>query len=68
MSEKTFYQVTISAENHFIEIYPTENGQDIIIEAKEIDKVTPSPKMCLNKQEMQLLITCMTQMMNYLKQ
>jgi hypothetical protein len=68
MSEQTkvWHKVTISTEEQDVSIYPTEGFDGIIVETKEVDG-TQSPRMYLNKDEMELLISKMREMMNYVK-
>lgn len=60
--------MTIATEEQNVEIYPTDIYDGIIIETKELDDKTGSPRLYLNKDEMELLILKMREMMDYTKQ
>jgi hypothetical protein len=67
MKNKIWHMVKISTEEQDIEIFPTETFDGIMVEIKELDdKKTKSPRMYLNKDEMELLILKMRQMMDYI--
>ena len=67
MKNKIWHMVKISTEEQDIEIFPTETFDGIMVEIKELDdKKTTSPRMYLNKDEMELLILKMRQMMDYI--
>ena len=55
-------------EEQNVEIFPTDMYDGIIIETKELDDKTGSPRLYLNKDEMELLILKMREMMDYTKQ
>ena len=65
MENKVFHKVSISTEDQNIEVYPTDGFGGIIVEAKELDDKTPSPRIYLNKDEMVVLILKMSEMMDY---
>jgi hypothetical protein len=67
MKNKVWYKVTIPTEEQDVSIYPTEGFDGIIVETKEMDGTTQSPRMYLNENEMDLLISKMREMMNYVK-
>jgi hypothetical protein len=67
MKNKVWHKVTISTEEQDVSIYPTEGFDGIIVETKEMDGKTQSPRMYLNEDEMELLISKMREMMNYAK-
>ena len=67
MKNKVWYKVTISTEEQDVSIYPTEGFDGIIVETKEMDGTTQSPRMYLNEDEMELLIPKMREMMNHVK-
>ena len=67
MKNKIWHKIEISTEEQNIEIYPTELFDGIIVETKELDDKTKSTRMYLNKDEMELLILKMRQMMDYVK-
>lgn len=64
MEKKVWYKSVIATEKQNINVYPTENFDGIIVEAKELDD-RKSPTMYLNKDEMELLILKMREMMDY---
>ena len=64
MTQKVWYKSVIATEEQNINVYPTENFDGIIVEAKELDD-RKSPTMYLNKDEMELLILKMREMMDY---
>jgi hypothetical protein len=64
MQKKVWYKSVIATEDQNINVYPTENFDGIIVEAKELDD-RKSPTMYLNKDEMELLILKMREMMDY---
>jgi hypothetical protein len=68
MKNKVWHKVTIATEEQNVEVYPTETFDGIIVEAKELDDKTESPRLYLNKDEMELLILKMREMMEYVKQ
>ena len=65
MKNKVWNKVTIATEEQNVEIYPTETFDGIIVETKELDGETESPRLYLNKNEMELLIIKMQEMMKY---
>jgi len=67
MKNKVWHKVSIATEEQNVEVYPTENFDGIIVETKELDDKTGSPRMYLNEDEMELLILKMREMMNYVK-
>jgi hypothetical protein len=67
MTKKVWYKATISTDEQDVSIYPTEEFDGIIVETKEMDGKTQSPRMYLNENEMELLISKMREMMNYVK-
>jgi hypothetical protein len=68
MKNKVWHKVTIATEEQNVEVYPTETFDGIIVEAKELDDNTGSTRLYLNKDEMELLILKMREMMEYVKQ
>ncbi|MFY8160834.1 MAG: hypothetical protein ACOVNU_05850 [Candidatus Kapaibacteriota bacterium] len=68
MSNKVWHKVEIATEQQTVDIYPNEEYNGIIVETKEIDDKTESPRMYLNNDEMELLILKMQEMMKYVKQ
>jgi len=67
MKNKVWHKVTIPTDEQNVSIYPTEEFDGIIVETKEVDDTTKSPRMYLNEDEMELLISKMREMMNYVK-
>ena len=67
MKNKVWYKVEIATEEQNVDIYPTEMFDGIILETKELDDKTVSPRLYLNKDEMELLILKMREMMDYVK-
>ena len=67
MKNKVWYKVEISTEEQNVSVYPTEGFDGIIVETRESDVVTGSPRMYLNEDEMELLIQKMREMMSYVK-
>jgi hypothetical protein len=68
MKNKVWYKIEIATEEQNVSIYPTETYDGIIVETKELDDKTGSPRLYLNKNEMELLIERMIEMMKYVKQ
>jgi hypothetical protein len=66
MKNKVWHKVEISTEEQNVSVYPTEGYDGIIVEANELDG-TNSPRLYLNKDEMELLILKMREMMEYVK-
>jgi len=66
MKNKVWHKVTISTEEQKVEVYPTETYNGIIVETKELDG-SDSARMYLNIDEMELLISKMREMMEYVK-
>ena len=67
MENKIWHKVVIATGEQNVEISPTEGFDGIIIEPKELDGRS-SPRFYLNKDEMELLIIKMHEMMMYVKQ
>jgi len=65
MKNKVWNKTVIATEEQNVEIYPTEGFDGIIIETKELDDKTAITKLYLNKDEMELLIIKMQEMMKY---
>ena len=65
---KVWHKVVIATEEQEIDIYPNGTFDGIIVEVMELDDVTPSQRLHLNNDEMELLILKMREMMNYVKQ
>jgi hypothetical protein len=67
MKNKTWYKIEIATEEQNVSIYPSETYDGIIVETRELSNKT-SPRLYLNKNEMELLIERMIEMMKYVKQ
>ncbi len=68
MKNKVWHKVSIATEEQNVEVYPNETFDCIIVETKELDDKTGNPRLYLNKDEMELLILKMREMMDYVKQ
>ena len=68
MKNKTWYKTIIETGEQNVAIYPTETYDGIIVETKELDDKTGSSRLYLNKEEMELLIVKMCEMMEYVKE
>ena len=68
MKNKVWHKVTIATEEQNVKVYPNETFDGIIVEAIELDDKTESSRLYLNKDEMELLILKMREMMEYVKQ
>ena len=66
MKNKVWHKVEISTEEQNVSVYPTEEYDGIIVETNELDG-TNSPRMYLNIDEMEVLISKMREMMEYVK-
>ena len=64
MENKIWHKIKMDTEEQTVEIYPTDEFDGIIIETKELDG-KGSPKLYLNKDEMEFLIHKMQEMMGY---
>lgn len=65
MKNKVWNKSVIATEEQNVEIYPTETFDGIIVETKELDDKTGNSRLYLNKDEMELLIIKMQEMMKY---
>jgi len=65
MKNKVWHKVVIGTEEQNVEIFPTEGFDSIIIQTKELDDKTYSPRLYLTEDEMELLISKMREMMDY---
>jgi hypothetical protein len=65
MKNKVWNKVVIATEEQNVEIYPTETFDGIIVETKELDDNIGNSRLYLNKDEMELLIIKMQEMMKY---
>jgi hypothetical protein len=66
MENKIHHKIEISIEEQIVEVYPTDEFDGIIIETRELDG-KGSPRLYLNKDEMEFLILKMQEMMGYVK-
>jgi hypothetical protein len=66
MKNKVWHKVTISTEEQEVGVYPTDTYNGIIVETKELDG-SGSPRMYLNVDEMELFISKIRDMMEYVK-
>jgi hypothetical protein len=67
MKNKVWHKVVIGTEEQNVEIFPTGGFDGIIIQTKELDDKTYSPRLYLTEDEMELLISKMREMMEYVK-
>jgi hypothetical protein len=67
MKNKVWHKVVIATEEQNVEIFPTEGFDGIIIQTKELDDKTYSPRLYLTEDEMELLISKMREIMEYVK-
>lgn len=65
MKDKVWHKTVIATEEQNVSVYPTEGFDGIIIETKELDDKTLNGRLYLNKDEMELLIIKMQEMMKY---
>jgi hypothetical protein len=65
MKNKVWNKTVIATEEQNVEIYPTEGFDGIIVEVKELDDKTLNGRLYLNKDEMELFIIKMQEMMHY---
>jgi hypothetical protein len=68
MKHKVWHKVEIVTEEQTVDIYPMEMYEGIIIETKELDGKTGSSRLYLRKEEMELLVERMIEMIKYVKQ
>jgi len=65
MKTKIWNMSTISTEEQNIEIYPNEMNDGIIVEIKEANCKKTDARLYLNKEQMELFINRMNEMMDY---
>jgi hypothetical protein len=65
MKNKIWTKTVISTEEQNVEIYPTEEFNGIIVEVRELEDKTLSGRLYLNRDEMELLIVKMQEMIKY---
>jgi hypothetical protein len=68
MKNKVWHKVVIATEEQNVSIYPDEAFSGIIVETKELDGDPFTSRLYLNRDEMELLIIKMQEMMNYVNQ
>ena len=67
MKNKVWHKTVRGTEEQNVNVYPTEGFDGIIVETKELDDKTGSSRLYLNRDEMELLIVKMREMMDYVK-
>jgi hypothetical protein len=65
MKNKVWNKTVISTEYQDVSIYPTEQFDGIIVETRELDNDPFTSRLYLNRDEMELLIIKMQEMMKY---
>ena len=65
MKNKVWNKTVIATEEQNVEIYPTEMFDGIIVETRELDDKTLNGRLYLSKDEMELMIIKMQEMMKY---
>ena len=65
MKNKVWNKTVIVTEDQDVSIYPTEQFDGIIVETRELDGDPFTSRLYLNRDEMELLIIKMQEMMNY---
>ena len=65
MKNKVWNKTVIATEEQNVEIYPNEEFNGIVIEVKELDDKILNGRLYINKDEMELLIIKMQEMMKY---
>jgi hypothetical protein len=65
MKNKVWNKTVIATEEQNVEIYPTEGFDGIIVEIRELDDKTLNGRLYLSKDEMELMIIKMQEMMKY---
>lgn len=65
MKNKVWNKTVIATEEQNVEIYPTEMFDGIIVEIYEVDDKTLNGRLYLSKDEMELMIIKMQEMMKY---
>ena len=65
MKNKVWNKTVIATEDQNVEIYPTEMFDGIIVETRELDDKTLNGRLYLSKNEMELMIIKMQEMMKY---
>jgi hypothetical protein len=65
MKNKVWHNVTISTEDQDVSICPNETFNGIILSTTEVGEANFISRLYLNRDEMELLILKMQEMMNY---
>jgi len=65
MKKKIWNKTVIASEVQDIQIYPTPEYDGIVVEIKEVGNTSPMSIMHLDKDEMELFIIKMQEMMHY---
>jgi hypothetical protein len=65
VKNKIWNKTVIATEEQNVEIYPTEGFDGIIVETRELDDKTLNGRLYLSKDEMELMIIKMQEMMKY---
>jgi hypothetical protein len=65
MKNKIWNKTVIATEEQNVQIYPTEGFDGIIVETRELDDKTLNGRLYLSKDEMELMIIKMQEMMKY---
>jgi hypothetical protein len=65
MKNKIWNKTVIATEEQNVEIYPTEGFDGIIVETRELDDKTLNGRLYLSKDEMELFIIKIQEMMKY---
>jgi hypothetical protein len=65
MKNKVWHKAVIATEEQDVSVYPNETFDGIIVETNESNG-SGSPRLYLNKDEMELLIVKMRHMMEYI--
>ena len=65
MKNKVWNKTVIATEEQNVEIYPNEEFNGIVIEVKELADKILNGRLYINKDEMELLIIKMQEMMKY---
>jgi hypothetical protein len=65
MKNKVWNKTVIVTEDQDVSIYPTEQFDGIIVETRELDGDPFTSRMYLNRDQMELLIIKMQEMMKY---
>ena len=65
MKNKVWNKTVIVTQDQDVSIYPTDQFDGIIVETRELDGDPFTSRMYLNRDEMELLIIKMQEMMNY---